>query len=50
MNGKCFEGIGISPKPEFIFTGDSDEGAATGERKDIQLEKVLGETRKWLNR
>jgi len=50
MNGKCFEGTGISPAPEFIFTGDPDEGAATGERKDNQLEKVLGEVGKWLNR
>jgi len=50
MNGKCFEGTGISPEPEFIFTGDADEGAAAGERKDIQLEKVLGVVEKWLNR
>jgi C-terminal processing protease CtpA/Prc len=50
MDGKCFEGAGISPKPEFLFTGDADEGAAAGERKDNQLEKVLGEVGKWLNR
>ena len=50
MDGRCFEGTGISPEPEFTFTGDADEGAAAGERKDIQLEKVLGEVGKWLNR
>jgi len=47
MNGKCFEGTGLSPEPEFIFTGDSDEGTVTGERKDFQLEKVLKEVGKW---
>jgi len=49
MDGRCFEGTGINPEPEFIFTGDSVEGAAAGERKDIQLEKVLEEVGKWLN-
>jgi carboxyl-terminal processing protease len=48
MDGNCFEGMGISPEPEYIFTGVSDEETAAGERKkDIQLEKVLEEVSKW---
>jgi len=47
MDGKCFEGIGLSPEPEFIFTGDSAEGAAAGESRDFQLEKVLEGFEKW---
>jgi C-terminal processing protease CtpA/Prc len=49
MTGKCFEGTGISPEPEYIFRGDSNEGAAPGDRRDTQLEKVLVEVWKWLN-
>jgi len=49
MNGKCFEGKGISPEPEYVFTGDSEEGTAPEERKDTQLEKALAEVGKWLN-
>ncbi|MDR2575648.1 MAG: S41 family peptidase [Treponema sp.] len=49
MAGNCFEGKGISPEPEYIFRGDSNEGAAPGDRKDTQLEKVLAEIWKWLN-
>jgi len=49
MNGMCFEGTGISPDPEFVFTGDAEEGTVTDKNRDIQLEKVLEEVRKWLN-
>jgi C-terminal processing protease CtpA/Prc len=49
LDGQCFEGKGISPDPEFIFTGGLEEGDATGEYIDAQLEKVLEEIRKWLN-
>jgi len=50
MDGKCFEGTGISPDTEFIFTGDSEEGGAppAGEYKDIQIEKVLAAVREWI--
>jgi hypothetical protein len=47
MNGKCFEGTGISPEPENIFGGDSNEGIAPGDRRDTQLEKVLEAVLKW---
>jgi len=49
MNGNCYEGMGISPDPEYIFTGDSDEDYTTGGRRDIQLEKVLEAVREWQN-
>jgi len=49
MDGKCYEGTGISPDPEYIFAGDLAEGGTTGDRRDIQLEKVLGAVREWLN-
>jgi C-terminal processing protease CtpA/Prc len=47
INGTCFEGRGISPDFEFIFTGDSDEEAAADGRKDTQLDKVLEIVSRW---
>jgi len=44
MNGKCFEGEGISPAEEYVFMGNPG-----GEGKDIQLEKVLEKAREWVN-
>jgi len=49
MNGKCFEGTGISPEPEYIFRGDPGGGTALIDRRDTQLDKVLAEIEKWLN-
>jgi len=49
MDGKCYEGMGISPDPEYIFRGESNEGVASSDRRDTQLDKVLTEVRKWLN-
>jgi C-terminal processing protease CtpA/Prc len=48
MEGKCYEGTGISPEPEFLFTGGLEEGDAPGERRDTQLDEVLKAVREWL--
>jgi len=49
IDGNCFEGKGLSPEPEYIFRGSSNEGAAQGDRSDTQLDGVLLEVWKWLN-
>jgi hypothetical protein len=49
IDGNCYEGIGISPAPEYIFSGDLDEGDTEGTRRDIQLEKTLAAVSEWLS-
>jgi C-terminal processing protease CtpA/Prc len=45
INGICYEGVGIRPAAEFIFSGDWDEWEEPGNRPDKQLNKVL----EWLS-
>jgi len=49
IEGKCFEGRGISPDSEYIFTGGLEAEDAQSERRDTQLDKVLAEVLKWIN-